>query len=79
MYAYTQGRFKDTSAILTAMTLSRENEDDDDQVLVTALHPQTPKHIRGGWSRYTDTSEPLMVMGLKIWSDDRRSCGQTIR
>jgi hypothetical protein len=21
--------------------------------------PQTPKHIRGGWSHYTDTSEPV--------------------
>jgi hypothetical protein len=27
--------------------------------LVTALRPQTPKHIRGGWSHYTDTSEPV--------------------
>jgi hypothetical protein len=36
--------------------------------LVFALRPQTPKHIRGGWSHYTDTSEPVEVMGLKIWS-----------
>jgi hypothetical protein len=36
--------------------------------LVIALRPQTPKHIRGGWSHYTDTSEPIEVMGLKIWS-----------
>jgi hypothetical protein len=30
-------------------------------VLVIALHPQTPKHIRGAWSHYdyTDTSEPV--------------------
>jgi hypothetical protein len=28
-------------------------------VLVVALLPQTPKHIRGGWSHYTDTSEPV--------------------
>jgi hypothetical protein len=27
--------------------------------LVIALRPQTPKHIRGGWSHYTDTSEPV--------------------
>jgi hypothetical protein len=27
--------------------------------LVFALRPQTPKHIRGGWSHYTDTSEPV--------------------
>jgi hypothetical protein len=27
-------------------------------VLVIALRPQTPKHVRGGWSHYTDTSEP---------------------
>jgi hypothetical protein len=27
--------------------------------LVVALRPQTPKHIRGGWSHYTDTSEPV--------------------
>jgi hypothetical protein len=26
--------------------------------LVIALCPQTPKHIRGGWSHYTDISEP---------------------
>jgi hypothetical protein len=26
--------------------------------LVIALRPQTPKHIRGGWS-HTDTSEPI--------------------
>jgi hypothetical protein len=27
--------------------------------LVIALRPQTPKHVRGGWSHYTDTSEPV--------------------
>jgi hypothetical protein len=27
--------------------------------LVIAVRPQTPKHIRGGWSHYTDTSEPV--------------------
>jgi hypothetical protein len=27
--------------------------------LVIALRPQTPKHIRGGWSHYTDTSKPV--------------------
>jgi hypothetical protein len=27
--------------------------------LVIALRPQTPKHIRGGWSHYIDTSEPV--------------------
>jgi hypothetical protein len=27
--------------------------------LVIALRPQTPEHIRGGWSHYTDTSEPV--------------------
>jgi hypothetical protein len=27
--------------------------------LVIALCPQNPKHIRGGWSHYTDTSEPV--------------------
>jgi hypothetical protein len=37
-------------------------------VLVIAFRPQTPKHIRGGWSHYTDTSESVEVMGLKIWS-----------
>jgi hypothetical protein len=26
---------------------------------IIALRPQTPKHIRGGWSHYTDTSEPV--------------------
>jgi hypothetical protein len=37
--------------------------------LVIALRLQTPKHIRGGWSRYVLTpANQLMVMGLKIWS-----------
>jgi hypothetical protein len=27
--------------------------------LVIALRPQTPKHIRGGWSHYNDNSEPV--------------------
>jgi hypothetical protein len=27
--------------------------------MVTALRPQTPKHIRGGWSHNTDTSESV--------------------
>jgi hypothetical protein len=27
--------------------------------LVNALRSQTPKHIRGGWSHYADTSEPV--------------------
>jgi hypothetical protein len=27
--------------------------------LVIVLRPQTPKHIRGGWSHYTDTSESV--------------------
>jgi hypothetical protein len=35
---------------------------------MVALHPHTPKHIRDGWSHYTDTSKPVEVMGLKIWS-----------
>jgi hypothetical protein len=35
---------------------------------MVALRPHTPKHIKGGWSHYTDTSEPVEVMGLKIWS-----------
>jgi hypothetical protein len=28
-------------------------------ILVIALRPQTPKNIRGSWSHYTDTSEPV--------------------
>jgi hypothetical protein len=27
--------------------------------LVIALRPHTPKHIRGDWSHYIDTSEPV--------------------
>jgi hypothetical protein len=27
--------------------------------LVIVLRPQTPKHIRCGWSHYTDTNEPV--------------------
>jgi hypothetical protein len=34
--------------------------------LVIALRPQTLKHIRGGWSHYTDTSrEPIDGNGAK--------------
>jgi hypothetical protein len=29
----------------------------DNFFVVIALRPQTPKHIRSGWSHYTDTSE----------------------
>jgi hypothetical protein len=35
--------------------------------LVFALRPQTPKHIRGGWSQYTDTSEPVDG-GVQLWT-----------
>jgi hypothetical protein len=37
---------------------------------VIALRPQTPKHIRGGWSHYTDTSEPVDggVRTLQLWT-----------
>jgi hypothetical protein len=33
--------------------------------LVIALRPQAPKHIRGGWSHYTDTSEPIEGNGAQ--------------
>jgi hypothetical protein len=37
---------------------------------VIALRPQTPKRIRGGWSHYTDTSEPVDggVGTLRLWT-----------
>jgi hypothetical protein len=35
--------------------------------LVVALPPQRPKHIRGGWSHYTDTSEPVDG-GVQLWT-----------
>jgi hypothetical protein len=35
---------------------------------MVVLRPHTPKHIRGGRSHYSDTSEPIEVMGLKIRS-----------
>jgi hypothetical protein len=35
---------------------------------MVALCQHTQKHIRGGWSHYTDTSKPVEVMGIKIWS-----------
>jgi hypothetical protein len=37
-------------------------------VLVIALRPQTPKHIKGGWSHYTDTSEPVDGNGAQNMS-----------
>jgi hypothetical protein len=33
--------------------------------LVIALCPQTRQHIRGGWSHYTDTSEPVDGYGAQ--------------
>jgi hypothetical protein len=33
--------------------------------LVVALRPQTPEHIRGDWSHYTDTSEPVVGNGAQ--------------
>jgi hypothetical protein len=38
-----------TSSLYAVLTLG----------LVIALRLQTPKHIRGGWSHYTDTSESV--------------------
>jgi hypothetical protein len=32
---------------------------------VIALRPQTPKHIRGAWSHYTNTSEPVEGNGAQ--------------
>jgi hypothetical protein len=32
---------------------------------MVALHPHTPKHIRGCWSHYTDTSEPVYGYGTQ--------------
>jgi hypothetical protein len=34
-------------------------------VLFYAWRPQTPKHIRSGWSHYTDTSDPVDVNGAQ--------------
>jgi hypothetical protein len=33
--------------------------------LVVAVRPQTMKHIRAGWSHYTDTSEPVDGNGAR--------------
>jgi hypothetical protein len=35
------------------------------QIQVIALRPQTPKHLRGGWSHYTDTSEAFHGNGVQ--------------
>jgi hypothetical protein len=32
---------------------------------MVALHPHTPKHIKGGWSHYTDTTEPVNGYGAQ--------------
>jgi hypothetical protein len=29
---------------------------------MVTLRPHTPEHIRGGWSNYTDTSEPVAAL-----------------
>jgi hypothetical protein len=34
-------------------------------VLVIALRPQTPKHIKDGWSHFTDTNEPVNGNGAQ--------------
>jgi hypothetical protein len=40
------------------LTQGKTGDPAPDSGLVIALRPQTPKHIKGGWSHYTDTSEP---------------------
>jgi hypothetical protein len=35
------------------------------EVPMVVLRPQTPKPIRGGWSHYTDTSEPVDAYGTQ--------------
>jgi hypothetical protein len=36
---------------------------------MVTLRPQTPKHIRGGWSHYTETSEPVDGNGAQNMSN----------
>jgi hypothetical protein len=45
--------------LLKSLNLQSPIFNNDFVGLVIALRPQTPKHIRGGWSHYTDTSEPV--------------------
>jgi hypothetical protein len=33
--------------------------------MVIRIHPHTPKHLRGGWSHYAYTSEPVVGYGAK--------------
>jgi hypothetical protein len=52
---------------MTAPSNARKKKKEKKERMV-ALRPRTPKHIRGGWSHYTDTREPVEVMSLKRWS-----------
>jgi hypothetical protein len=54
-------------------------------VLVFASRPHTPKHIRGNWSHYTNTSEPVEGNGAQnmvtvqsgFWTRDLSIAGPT--
>jgi hypothetical protein len=52
---------REKNMLLTALTVSKKacTKKKNGLVLVIALRAQTPKHIRGGWSHYTDTSEAV--------------------
>jgi hypothetical protein len=52
----------------TKKRLNRETEGGERERFVgfvIALRLQTPKRIRGGWSHYTDTSEPVNGYGAQ--------------
>jgi hypothetical protein len=47
-------------------------------VLVIALRPHTPKYIVGGWSHYTDTSEPVNGNGAQNMATAQSGCEPAI-
>jgi hypothetical protein len=43
----------------------KENKKEKRKDRMVALPPHTSKHNRGGWSHYTDTSEPVDGYGAQ--------------
>jgi hypothetical protein len=48
----------DTSVSERSRVEEEEKKKEKGKERMVALRPHTPKHVRGGWSHYTDTSKP---------------------
>jgi hypothetical protein len=56
---YQSVRYAQTPARMTEIFQEKIGPPPPSIGLVIALCPQTSRHVRGGWSHYTDTSEPV--------------------